>query len=470
MNAMMFISGYGYEEEFKSWDSDGSKGWGWKNVRSYFAKSRSFLDNAGLMLNYPTIPLPMNDLVLESALELGYNLFDRKLEKGASYTFNLDDHKGEGFTYQLATMSNGRRMSTGRTYLAAAKNRTNLKVVKQAHVKKINLKGNNAQSVTFTYENGKEVTVRARKEIILSAGALSTPQLLLLSGVGPKDHLKKMKIPLKKDLPVGQNLQDHVIIPMYFKMKSSEKKQKPGDHKDEEDLFNYLFHNNGPLSSPKESLAALINTNPSSNNSYPDIALFYYQTDKESISLGLKPGSEPLNVKETDDILKVLVCLIHPSSRGHLELKTNNFKDLPKIVPNYYSESSDLETLVRGLKFQLSFENTTPFLDKESEFVILNLPECKNLEFKSEEYLRCYIRSMTTSMSHSVGTNKMGDDLQSVVDHQLKVKGIEGLRVIDNSIIPTTIIPNINAAAVMIGEKGSDLLIEEWNTKIKFEL
>ncbi|KAL5289991.1 hypothetical protein ACFFRR_009778 [Megaselia abdita] len=470
VNAMMYISGYGYDEEFRAWDYDNSKGWSWEDVRSYFVKSRSFVDDAGLILNYPNIPLALNNIVLKSGSELGYNLVDQQFRKGITYTFNFDDYKGEGFTYQLATVLNGRRMSTGKTYLAAVRSRTNLKVIKQAHVKKINMKGNHAQSVTFVYKNGDEVTVKAHKEIILSAGALNTPQLLLLSGVGPREHLKKLNIPLKQELPVGHNLQDHIIIPMYFKLKNSKTKLTPGKYQDEEDLLNYIYHRKGPLSSPKESLAALINTNPLSNISFPDIAFFYSQTTKSYINFGLKHGIEPLNVKESDDILKVLVLLIHPLSRGYVELKTTNFEDNPRIVPNYYNISSDLETLVRGLRFQLNFENTIPFLELDGKFVDLNLPDCKSLKIKSDEYLRCYIRSMTTSMSHPVGTTKMGDDLDAVVDHQLKVKGVKGLRVIDNSIIPTTIIPNINAAAAMIGEKGSDLIISDWKQTNKNEL
>lgn len=470
VNAMMYISGYGYDEEFRTWDSDNSNGWSWKNVREYFAKSRSFVDDVGLVLNYPNNPMALNKIILKSASELGYGLIDEKLPRGIAYSYNLDDYKGEGFTYQLATMANGRRMSTAKTYIASAKHRTNLKVIKEAHVKKINVKNKQAQSVTFIYKNSDEVTVKARKEIILSAGALNTPQLLLLSGVGPKHHLKQLNIPLKQELPVGYNLQDHIIVPMYFKLNNSQRKKiKSNKYQDEEDLLNYIYYRNGPLSSPKESLAALISTNTLSNNSFPDIALFYSKTTKASISLGLKDGIGPLNIKETDDILKILVLLIHPLSRGYVELKTKNFEDFPKIVPNFYNISSDLETLVRGLKFQLRFENTTPFQKIDGEFVDLNLPECEALTFKSDEYLRCYIRSMTTSISHPVGTTKMGKDLDSVVDHQLKVKGIKSLRVIDNSIIPTTIIPNINAAAVMIGEKGSDLIIGEWNDKVKDE-
>ncbi|KAJ6627313.1 Glucose dehydrogenase [FAD, quinone], partial [Pseudolycoriella hygida] len=324
----------------------------------------------------------------------------------------------------------------------------------------------------FTYNNTNEFTVKTKKEVILSAGTIGTPQLLMLSGIGPGKQLKKLEIPLIKDLPVGRNLQDHVAVPLFFLLnKSTARTPLKLDIMD--DIFNYAMHRTGVLGATGAGdMVAMINT---TNSEYPDILLLHHVFRRDAIDIQFyltvmgyneMIGRVILDSNRDAHIGIVNVLLLNPKSEGKIKLRSADPNDKPKIYPNYLNHTDDIETLVRGIKYQVDYVNTETF--KTSEAVLLRLPllDCKDLEYQSDEYWKCYASYMSTSMYNPTSTAKMGpkSDKSSVVDPRLKVKGIKGLRVIDASVMPKVVSANINAAVVMIAEKGADFIKEDWKT------
>lgn len=178
----------------------------------------------------------------------------------------------------------------------------------------------------------------------------------------------------------------------------------------------------------------------------------------------MKPVKE---AHEKAHLIVIYLCIQRPTSIGEIKLRSADYKDSPIIIPNYLATDHDLEVLLRGLKYQISFENADTFKTNGGDFIELNLPECKKYKFKSDDYLKCFIKHMTTTIYHPIGTAKMGPDSDplAVVDSNLKVKGIDNLRVIDASIMPFMISANTNGPTIMIGEKGVDFIIKEWTKK-----
>lgn len=464
INAMVYVRGN--KGDYDNWEELGNKGWGWEGVLPYFEKSRQFIDGAGLELNRYDDSDDILEIMRKSAVEMG----NKQIEE-----FNgLDDI---GYTETPSTQKDGKRMSTGKTYLAKAKDRSNLHVIKNAKVKRINFSKNGkiAESVTFVYKDSKEFTVKSRKEIISSAGAIDTPKLLLLSGIGPREQLSKLGIPVVKELNVGRHLQDHAMFPVFFKIQ--EDTARPFDFKQKLiDLQEYFLHNSGPIGRLGLSLVGFVNADPMSDSPYPDIGTYHLPIRrqdpfidvflnafnfKEEVVLPLRKAHEKAH------LVVVYLCIQRPTSIGEIKLKNIDFKESPIIIPNYLGTDYDLEVLLRGLKYQLSFEKTETFKRNGGKFIQLNLPECNKFEFKSDEYLKCFIKHMITTLYHPIGTAKMGPDSDplAVVDSNLKVKGIENLRVIDASIMPFMITANTNGPTIMIGEKGVDFIIKEWSAR-----
>lgn len=474
----------GNKKDFEDWERLGNPEWNWDSILEYYKKTESNANQS--FVNYQNGKWhggkgEMSVGHYPQAEEIRSVFFDAAKEYGYDA---INDHNADvnvGYANAQGTLKNGERHSTAKAFLVSAKNRPNFHVIKYAHVTKILV--DSAKKVTgleFTYKNSHKFVARANKEYILSAGAVLTPQLLMVSGIGPKEHLKLFDIPVVLDAPgVGKNLQDHLIVPLIFQFhKSTAEPEKPTVLLD--NLYDFLIHRKGPLTGIGTiNLLGMINT--VNHTGYPDIELQHFNQNRQSPSLKTLLYAmdykdyviEPLLKANADGETNLIyIELMRPKSTGEILLRSSNPYDKPRILPNYLAEKEDIDTLVRGLKFQANFINSKTLKKHEGVLIRIPLEDCDKHEYQSYDYWVCYMSHMATTVYHAVGTAKLGpkSDPYAVVTQKLKVKGIKNLRIIDASIFPTQVSGNPNAAVIMSSEKGVDYVIKEWLNKGKDEL
>lgn len=475
MNAMIYFRGN--REDYDNWYRLGNPTWDYDSVLEYFKKTERNLDPSILAYknqkyhsdrgempvgNYVYADNIHQHVFMEAAKESGYNLIN---------DVNADETLG--FAYLQGTVKDGQRFTTAKSFLIPAKNRKNLHIIKHAHVTKVLFdESNTATGVEFDYQKVHKMQVKAKKEVILSAGSILSPQLLMLSGIGPKKHLEEFGIRVIKDLSVGKNLQDHVIAPVIFQFhKSTAEPESIVDVVD--DIYNYVIHRKGTLAGiGSVNVGGLINTE--NHTGIPDIEMqgFDFKRNAFNLEKTLRLLNYNENVVQTvlkanseGDINDVYVQLLRPESTGEILLRSTNPYDSPRIIPNYFGEDVDKITLVRGIKFVTGFLNTNSFKEHEGELVRIPFEDCDKFEFRSDDYWKCYLSHVATTVYHPIGTAKMGPDTDpnAVVDSELRVKGVHGLRVIDASIMPKMVSSNTNAATIMIAEKGADFIKATWS-------
>lgn len=431
----------GRKDNYDQWAELGNSGWDFDSVLPYFKKSEGnqyepFVSYKNGEYHNATGPMKI-DFFGQDGQDAYRKIFlDAAVEGGNPIIDDINADKPLGYLNMQATYSNGRRQSAAKSHLIPAKNRKNLHVIKHALVKKILIdENNNAYGVKFSYKGEYKFKVFARKEIIISAGSFMSPQLLMLSGIGPKNHLQKFHIPVKADLPVGKNLVDHQSLFIWFRFNPTE----TSSTSQLDSLYQYLIHGTGPLTSRGvTNINGFINT--ANRTDIPNIQaqVFYYKRNAS----GLKSYVDKVNYKDnikqkllfeslTHDIAAVVVSNIQPKSRGFVKLASRSAYDKPIINPGYYSNEDDVEVSLQAMKQQLSFENTKSYRENGGQFIHIPIEECDRFEFKSDNYLRCYIHYFGTTNSHQFGTSKMGSDPTSVVDPSLRVKNIGNLRQID---------------------------------------
>ncbi|KAK5643312.1 hypothetical protein RI129_007157 [Pyrocoelia pectoralis] len=364
---------------------------------------------------------------------------------------------------QLNTL-NGVRDSVANAYLKPiVKERSNLRILTRSLVIKILINcEKKAYGVLFS-RNGKMYVAKSRRDIVISAGTINSPQLLMLSGIGPKRHLEEMGIQVLQNLPVGENVEDHPVFP-YFEFSTNFTEM---DYSLRTLAEGYL-RNDGSLSNPANTQGvSFIQTSPTKIPGYPDVELLMLP----SISRNLVSdrfwniNEETLEATSHVDNLRtfsIFVTVLHPKSKGYIRLQSANPFEYPLINLNMLSDDKDedIETMYQGVQVVLNLTATLPFRRLHTKAKDFTLPACRELEYLSKEYWYCQLRYLTASLYHPVASCKMGvhPSLGAVVNPELKVFGIKNLRVADASVIPSAIAAHTNAASIMIGEKAAELI------------
>jgi len=437
-NAMIYIRGH--RDDYDEWADLGMSSWSYDNILPYFKKAENqsrgendFHGKSGpLFVCDHKLVNELSKIFVKAATKMGY---PRRED------FNGAHQEGIGF-YQV-TQKNGSRCSAAKAYIKPALKRKNLTVFTEANVEEIILKNKKALGVQYT-RNGLSFTVKANKETIISAGAYNSPQLLIISGLGPQKHLKELGIDVVQDLPgVGQNLQDHVHAGVVMNCKKNISldriEDKPIVFKN---LANYLMRKKGPFTSNLAECGGFIKT--SEDVSAPDIQFHFAPAYFVDHGMTRLAGNG----------YGLAATLIKPFSIGEIKLKSSDIYEKPLIDPAFLSDERDMDTLVEGYKIGQEIFESKYFKRYNNGYY---KPE-KKLE--DTEEIKEHICETLEHIYHPVGTCKMGTDKMAVVDESLKVKGIDGLRVVDASIMPTIVRGNTNAPTIMIAEKIADEILE----------
>ena len=441
INAMCYIRGAA--ENYDEWAEMGLDGWAWCDVLPYFLKSEdnsrgeSELHGIGGCQSVSDIKHinPLTHDFVKSSVACGLNEND---------DFNGESQEGAGI-YQV-THRNGSRCSTAKGFLnKQVQARPNLHIMTNVEVEKVHFENATASGVQIR-SNGIRQQLFAKQRVILSAGAIGSPQILMQSGVGNKDELNKLGIELEKHLPgVGENLQDHLDCTILFKSKDTTSYgiSLSGIFKNVLSPFQYIFKREGMLTSNIAEGAAFFKS--SDDKTLPDVQLHFLPA--LLIDHGRK---KPLGHGFT-----VHFCNLYPKSKGRVTLHKGEDGYSPDIQPNYLFDDEDIEPLVSGFKWCRKIGSTPPLGDNASEW----LP---GEEVQSDDDIKAYLRQHAETLYHPVGTCKMGleSDNMAVVDNELNVYGLKNLMVVDASIMPNVIGGNTNAPTIMIAEKAADMLLE----------
>ena len=442
INAMLYVRGHKWD--YDHWSELGNNGWSYDEILPYFKKAEhneihqnDFHGQNG-PLNVANIRhknKPVDDFV-----ETGSSVF------GFNEDFNGESQEGIG--YYQTTQKNGKRCSAAKAYLVPALERENLTVLTDTNVNKILVNDSRATGVSCIGEDGEEFTLNATKEVLLSSGAFGSPQVLLRSGIGPEQEITKHGIEHKVELPgVGKNLQDHIDYLSVHKYKSLNLfgfSLGTIFLKYPYELIKYLLIKTGMFTSTVAEAGGFIRSR--NDITVPDIQLHF------------APGMVVDHGRESvwGTGLSCHTCLLRPKSRGEVTLQSADPTDDPKIDPKFLSHPDDMRDMVAGYKKMMKIMNKEPLSKYTSGHVQ------RPVDLDNDEDIEQAIREDADTVCHPVGTCKIGSDEMSVVNERLKVHKVSGLRVIDASIMPTLVGGNTNAPTIMIGEKASDMILEDW--------
>lgn len=472
INGMVYL--HGTEQDFQNWEDNGCDGWGYDDVLHYFKKSEDFVDSTRFNpdINSRGGPLTVTPV---KTYDPAYNVIaNAEQSLNLSMVPNLNRREPiVGCGGYDSTTRDGRRCSTLKAYLLPASHRPNLFVAKNIVVTRVAIFDGKAVGVEFNTPRDELKLVFCTKEVILCAGPIKTPQILMLSGIGPKEHLDDLGIPVVKDLKVGFNLQDHVSLPALV---FSDRKHRPKEEiiKESADLLKKeksLFSEGIPTTGLSR-LISFFKSKPEFK--YPDLQLAHIKVpfntanctpnNKSIVSNYFGYNDEISKLYEElnalSDIILIVPVLVQPTSTGRIMLKSTNPLENPKIFADYLTRDEEIESLMYGTEFVTKLSKTKAMQDAGLVLEHLNVKECDHCLRGTREYWQCIIRYLAAPFFHCVGTCKMGslEDDSAVVDPLLRVKHVPGLRVLDSSIMPKIVSVNTNAASIMIGEKGSDII------------
>lgn len=441
INGLLYVRGQ--KQDYDQWRQLGNTGWGWEDVLPCFKRSENWEGGAS-ELRGSEGPLRV------SRTRLNRNAVDAYVQAAQAAGFpHNEDYNGEtqeGMGYFQLTAHKGQRCSSAKAYLTPNRNRSNLTVLTSMATKRVLIEQGRATGIVVQHGN-EEKTIRARNEVILSAGALGSPQILMLSGIGPGAELTKFGIEVVRDLAgVGQNLQDHLQARPIFKCRSSTINTETNSlWKQAFMAIEYALKRTGPMTMAASLGTGFLKTRDELET--PDIQFHIQPFSTDKVGTGTHPF----------DAFTASVLQLRPESAGHLELQSANINDHPLIHPNYLSTPLDQQTIVNGIKIARKIAGFEP---AKSEIIEEYAPG-KAVAENDDEAILDWARNTSTTIYHPTGTCKMGQDTMSVVDERLRVRGISGLRVADASIMPVIVSGNTNAPAIMIGERASDFILED---------
>lgn len=438
INGMIYVRGH--RSDYDDWAAQGNSGWSFEEVLPYFRKSEThyrgaceFHGNSGELY----VGRPEAHTVTEAFIEAG-----QKAGHRLNTDFNGAEQQGVG-QYDV-TIRDGRRWSTATAFLKPIRhNRKNLRVLTGAHAERILLQGKQATGLQVR-SKGQSLTLKARKEVLLSAGAFGSPQLLLLSGIGPEAELKPQGISVQHELPgVGQNLQDHPDTVLCYKSNDTSLLgySLQGGLQMGSALGQYLFKRSGPLASNIGEGGAFLKTDAALSR--PDIQLHSVFTLVDDHNRKLHWGHG----------YSCHVCVLRPKSVGSVGLTSADPSAAPRIDPNILGHDDDVQTLLKGYRM-------TQEITAQAPMARYGLQDIYSDGLYRDEQLIEVLRQRTDTIYHPVGTCRMGNDESAVVDSQLRVHGIQGLRVVDASIMPTLVGGNTNAASIMIAERAAEWIVQ----------
>ncbi|KAF9817583.1 hypothetical protein SFRURICE_014722 [Spodoptera frugiperda] len=452
------IASRGIEHDYHMWATAANdSSWQYKNIVKYFRKSARYAGPISMIpqtsnMNQANRPYMSEEGNIGISQDYSANLDDyikSFKEMGNKIVKYLGGEQAKGYARGLLTIAEGRRQSTASSYLSPVKDNSNLFVSRRTVVNKVVFdKRKNAIGVRVSIDGGKEIFLKAKKEVIVSAGAIKSPQLLMLSGIGPRNHLKEKNITVVSDLPVGENFQDQQIVTVMHAAKMIE---DPGP-------FNYhLF----PAS------LVLGFRSLKSRSQIPDYAT--YNIIEERLQYLLQYCGFPFDFQNEicdrsyqqvlgRQLAYSLIVNLYPKSRGKVTLNTTNPDDAPLVETGYFTEEEDMNNMVEYVKDYLPLVNTTYFKKVDGRMVDPLGDKCSMHEYGSDDYWKCYVYCMASSLWNFGGTCAMG----SVVDSKLKVYGVQRLRVVDASVMPTVVAGGNYLATVMIAEKASDMINHDY--------
>jgi len=442
LNGLLYVRGQ--PQDYDRWAQMGNTGWDWDSVLPLFKRAENnergaddFHGGEGpLRVSDMRIQRPITDAWVAAAQAAGYD-----------YNPDYNGANQEGVSFFQLTAHQGRRCSAAVAYLKPARARENLRIITHATVGKITLDGKRATGITYTDRAGTEHTLSAGREVIIAGGAINSPQLLMLSGIGEAGQLQDNGIKVEADLfGVGKNLQDHLQARLVYKCNEPTLNDEVGTLFGQVKIgIKYALTRSGPMAMAASLATGFFKTRPELET--PDIQFHVQPLSAENPGKGADKFSA----------FTMSVCQLRPESRGEIRLASANPSDAPAIIPRYLSTETDQRTIVEGVKIARRIARHEPLAAKISQ----EFRPHADLPLDDYDATLEWTRNNTASIYHPTGTCKMGSGPDAVVDSRLRVHGVAGLRVADCSIMPEIVSGNTNAPAIMIGEKASDLILED---------
>lgn len=483
INYMIYTRGR--PEEWDNIEAAGNYGWSYKEVLKYYMKSehaslKGLEDspyhgkNGDMNIEFVNYRAPITEAFLEAGRLLG------------SPTIDYNSPEQLGFGYVQTNIKNGRRESAAKVFLRPNMKRSNLHILPSTRVTRVLINENINTGVSSAYgveyiRNRIKNKITVRREVILSAGTIASPQLLMLSGIGPKQHLRSHGIRVIQNLPVGRTLYDHILYPsLIFPINATNISTNENRDATVKNILEWLRFGDNVVASPGgvEAIGYIKTALSNRENPIPDIELISLggslladggPTGSKAIRRGMKitkTFEQTFGSIDGNDVYSVFPVLLHPRSIGYLELKDANIFSHPRLYGNYLTHPFDVATLIASIRYVQALVATPPFQKYGTKIFKADISRCQTMAFDSDEYWECAIRTWATSSHHQIATCRMGPigDPLAVVDPELRVHGVNSLRVVDTSIIPRTLSAHTNAPAIMIGEKASDIIKATWDT------